>query len=101
MQIHTSAGATKYVGGTVTETTGKDISGDAIVVGFGTADAPPAQTDGVAPTVDVPGATSASRVVKLLVDSSTPAQTGSWLWAWIADAPEVEPVRLQGPIFTD
>jgi hypothetical protein len=96
--IHVSRGQARYVGGTVREVNGADISAAPIVVALGDYDPPPAKTDGRAPTVDDPGATNAERVVKLLVDSSTAPASNRWLWAWITDTPEAEPIRLDGPI---
>lgn len=96
--IQVSLGETRYVGGTITEATGKDISADTILMGLGDYDTPPAKTAGKAPDVDEPGDTSASRVVKLLIDDNYTAGKGLYVWGWIADNPEVTPVRVQGPI---
>ena len=98
-EILVSAGAVKYVGGTVTETTGKDISAATFKVSLGSDKNPGPWLD---PDVSAAGATSASRVVKLLVSSTLPAGVtipGTYYaWVRVADAPELEPIRVQGPI---
>lgn len=99
--IHVSLGEISYVGGTITETTGKDITAATIVMALGTYSTPPAKTVGRAPDSDQPGATTASRVVKLLIDNSYQPTSGQYVWGWITDAPEIEPVRLDGPITID
>ncbi|TFD74747.1 hypothetical protein [Cryobacterium fucosi] len=93
--IYVSTGAARYVGGTVTETTGKDITLATFLVGLGSISTPP--TVWVAPSVNVQGATVAVRILKLLVTNTTPAGT-YYCWAKITDTPEVEPLILQGPI---
>lgn len=100
VDIIATAGAVKYVGGTITETTGKDISADTFVMSLGSDKNP--GTTWVAPDQSVAGATNNIRTLKLLVSASLP--TGIvvpgtyWVWAKITDTPEVEPIRLQGPI---
>lgn len=97
--IWVSKGEAEYVGGTITETSGKDITADPIVVALGGYSQPPDKTTATAPTVDEQGATTAQRTVKLLIDNTYPPTTSPvWIWAWITDNPEVEPVRLDGPI---
>ncbi len=100
VDIIVTAGAVKYVGGTITETTGKDISADPFVMSLGSDKNP--GTDWVAPDASVAGATNNIRTLKLLVSASLPAGItvpGTyWVWAKVTDAPEVEPMRLQGPI---
>lgn len=90
--IFVSEGMTRYVGGTITETTGKDISSASFLVGLGSsAEVPP--TTWVAPDVSTAGSTPAQRVVKLLVQS--PQAAGDfWLWVKITDSPEIEPVMF-------
>lgn len=95
-----SAGAVKYVGGTIRETTGKDISGGTFEVSLGSATDPGATW--YVPDVSTAGANLAERVVKLKVSASLPAGLvwpGTyWAWVRITDAPEIEPLRVQGPI---
>jgi hypothetical protein len=95
-----SAGALKYVGGTVTEVTGKDISGATFALSLGSATFPGATW--YAPDVSEPGGANHIRVVKLKVSSTLPAGLGIpgtyWCWVRITDAPEIEPLRIQGPI---
>jgi hypothetical protein len=94
--IYVTAGAQQYVGGTVTETTGKDISADTCMIGLsGSQNVPP--TTWVAPSVNTAGSTVASRVLKLLITSTTTPGT-YYCWAQITDSPEVAPLVIQGPI---
>lgn len=95
VKIFVSQGAMKFVGGTITETTGKDISSSTFVVGLGGSESPP--TVWVTPTVDQQGATTAKRIVKLLVTNTTAPGT-YWCWAKITDSPEIEPLIVQGAI---
>lgn len=95
--IFASRGGKRLVGGVVTETTGQDIHADTIVVALGPQTVPPNKADAQAPTVDNPGDTTASRLILLLVDGSTTLADNQWLWAWVSDDPEVEPIRLDGP----
>lgn len=92
--IWVSKGEAEYVGGTITEKSGKNISADQIVVGVGTYWTPPAKADAVAADVDQPGATTADRLIKKLIDALVPVGAGRQLWAWITDSPEIEPIRL-------
>jgi hypothetical protein len=93
-----SAGAAKYVGGTITDVNGVDISSGTFQISLGSDKDPgPWQT----PDVSVAGATAASRIVKMLVSSSNPAglERGTyWAWVRVSTAPEIEPLRVQGPI---
>ena len=87
-------GATEYTFPvTITETTGKDISGDSIVVSFGTAN-----QAGTWFTPDVlTRPTVSSAVVQVLVGAGTPngaLSAGSYfLWWKVTDTPEVVPRR--------
>lgn len=93
-----SAGAVKYVGGTITEITGKDITGATFQISLGSDIQPGAW---LTPDVSTVGATNNVRTVKLLVSSSVPAGLAKgtyWAWVRISDSPEVEPLRVQGPI---
>lgn len=93
--INVTAGAARYVGGTITETTGKDISADAVQICLGTASAP-----GTWGTPDVKSVSTdkASVTVKLLVDSSVTTGT-YYVWVKITDTPEVEPFIIDGPVY--
>ena len=94
--IYVTLGKKRYVGGTVTEASGKDISTATFTIALGVdGTIPPAVF--VAPDVNTIGATNASRVLKKLIDSSTTPGT-YYVWANIADSPEIEPVVLQGPV---
>lgn len=100
VEVLASAGAIKFVGGTVTETAGLDISGASFEMSLGSEKYPGATW--VAPDVSAAGTSNAQRVLKLKVSSTLPAGItvpGTyWCWARITASPEVEPVRLQGPI---
>lgn len=94
--IYVTLGKKRYAGGIVTELTGKDISGATFTIGlgFGNVDPPTVFTT---PDVNTIGTSTASRVLKKLIDSSVAPGT-YYVWANIADSPEIEPVVLQGPI---
>lgn len=94
--IFVSLGKKRYVGGTITEDAGADISGDTFTIALGTSKTTP-PTAWVTPSVNTVGATTASRVLKLLIDNTTAVGT-YYVWANIVDTPEIEPVLLQGPI---
>ncbi len=96
--IYVTEGAARLVGGTITETTGQDISADPIMIALGPYAPPPNKTDAVTPDVDEPGANDAQRVVKMLIDERAEAAERQYLWAWITDQVEIEPIRLDGPI---
>lgn len=100
--IYVSLGNERYVGGTVTETTGKDISGATIliatVLGMVNPDVPPAAASFTTLGSDViaQGTTTASRTVKRLIDTLTNYPAGTYgCWVRIADNPEIEPILLQ------
>ena len=96
--IYVTLGKKRYVGGTITELYGKDISSAVLTIALGTdATIPPANANFVTPDVNTTGATNASRVIKKLVDSTTAPGT-YFVWANISDSPEIEPIVLQGPI---
>jgi hypothetical protein len=90
--IFVSDGMKQYVGGTITETTGKDITGATFQIALGADNVTP-PTVWVTPSVNIQGTTVAARVLKLLVDSSTTAGT-YFVWAKINDNPEIEPQLL-------
>jgi hypothetical protein len=93
--ILASAGEKQYVGGTVTELTGKDISAATFQIALGDIAIPP--TTWSTPDVSVAGASAAQRVVKLLASSTTAPGT-YWVWVRISDNPEVKPLIVQGPV---
>jgi hypothetical protein len=86
----------EYVGGTITDGYGQDISGAAFVMALGSDNVEPPDTGWVSPSVAAQGATTSSRVLKLLVDSSTPLGT-YFVWGDIADNPEQKAILLDGP----
>lgn len=94
--IYVTLGKKRYVGGTITELTGKDISGATFTIALG-ADSSIPPTTFVTPDVSTIGTTNASRVLKKLIDVTTAPGT-YYVWANIADSPEIEPVVLQGPV---
>ena len=94
--IYVTLGKKRYVGGTITEVNGKDISTATFTIALGVDSSIP-PTVFVAPDVNTIGTTNASRVLKKLIDSSTAPGT-YYVWANILDSPEIEPVVLQGPV---
>lgn len=86
----------EYVGGTIVETTGKDISGATYVIGLSTSISTPPATY-LTPSISTQGATTAERIVKLLIDSSFAIGT-YYVWVNISDNPEVLPFMIQGPV---
>lgn len=97
--INVTAGQARYVGGTVTEQTGKDISNDTIVMALGPSNTtPPARTAGKSPDSDDAQDDKATRVVKLLIGAGYQPASDVYCWAWITDSPEIEPLCLDGPI---
>lgn len=95
--IWVSLGEKEYRGGTITETSGQDISAVPITVAVARYYTPPNRTSAISPDVDQPGSTGASRVIKKLIDSAAAVADGQYLWAWVGDSPEVLPLRLDGP----
>lgn len=100
VDILVSAGAAKYVGGTVIEKTGKNISGATFQISLGS-EFQPGRT-WLAPDVSIAGDNNSERIVKYLVTASTPSGLvvpGTyWAWVRVTDTPEIEPLRVQGPI---
>lgn len=94
--IYVSKGMKRYVGGTVTETTGKDISSATFQMALGSDNVTP-PSSWVSPSVNTQGGTTADRVLKFLVDSSTAVGT-YFVWCKVADSPEIEPLLLDGPV---
>lgn len=92
--IRVTSGAAEYTWPvTITEATGKDISGDVVRVSL--APSPGGYTAAgtwVPPSVDAAQANHATRVVQLLVDSTTAAGV-YWLWVKVTDSPEQVPRR--------
>lgn len=92
----TDADAAKYVGGTIRETEGKDITDATFQVGLSSSHGTPPST-WVTPSVNTVGASSSQRIIKLLIDDSTPP--GNYTcWAKVVDTPEREPLVLQDSI---
>lgn len=86
--IAVSNGATEYTWPvTVTETTGKDISGDTVQVSLGTYGAPGTWTSGV-----LTRPTASSATVKLLVTNTVTPGT-YYVWVKVSDSPEIVPRR--------
>lgn len=96
--IYVSLGNKRYAGGTISETSGKDISGATFGIALSSDPVvPPVYASFGAPDVSVQGATTADRVVKKLVDSGTSLGTFA-VWGRVMDNPEIEPILLDWPI---
>lgn len=97
--VFISGGAKAYVGGTLTELTGKDISGDTVVMGLST-DELTQPTNWFAPDSSTSPIVS-QRLLKLLVSLVLPASHAPiagrsyYVWAKITDNPEILPIVLQ------
>jgi hypothetical protein len=89
--VFVSAGAAKYVGAKISDKNGDDISADPVSMSLGTYTTPGTW---VTPSVDTPQTDTSTRIVKLLVNSSTPLGA-YYLWVRITDNPEIEPLRAQ------
>ena len=94
--IYVGGGAAHYVGGTITELTGDDISTATIEMALSDTQLE-APTVWESPSVVEAGASVSERVAKLLVDDSTTPGT-YYCWVRVTDLPEVEPIMIQGPI---
>jgi hypothetical protein len=88
VDVLVSAGAAVLVGGTITEKTGKNISAATFELALGSETNP---ATWVTPTVNTVGTGNDQRVVKLLVNSSTPKGVYS-LWVRVTDTPELIPM---------
>lgn len=101
MTIYVSQGMKQYVGGTITELTGKDITGATFQIALGTSlTVPP--TSWSTPDVSDPGTgpktlkdgtvipATAQRILKILIAAQ--AVGTYYVWAKISDNPEIEPV---------
>lgn len=88
----TLGGAKQYVGGTVHARFGDDISGATFEVGLSTSRSTP-PTGWTTPSINTQGETVSDRLVKLLVDETTPPGKYT-LWVRVTDFPEVEPMVL-------
>lgn len=94
-EIFISSGAARYVGGTVTEVNGADISTATYQISLGSFDRP--GSTWLTPDISTVGTSVAQRIVKYLVSASTPAgiQPGTyWVWIKVTDASEIEPIRV-------
>jgi hypothetical protein len=90
--IWVSKGAAEYIGGTVTETTGADITEASFEIGLSSTATPP---DTFSTPDDVDNPTPSTATVKLLVDDSTEPGTYT-CWVRVTDNPEVLPLRIPG-----
>jgi hypothetical protein len=105
LPIFISQGKTRYVGGTITDELGHDISGDTYTVALGLSNAIPPTGGWVAPDVNTVGSGgTSSRQLLQLVTATTTLGTGTvtpgttvWSWGNIVDTPEIEPFVLSGP----
>jgi len=89
--VNVTAGAVEYVGAVLTETTGKDISGDTFDIGLGGwAPSTPPDTWAAEPVVEASGSIA---TVKMLIDSGTAVGSYS-LWVRAHDTPEVVPLNV-------
>lgn len=94
--VWVSKGEVEYVGGTVTEAEGKDLTAATFTIALGDYRVPPDAF--FAPDVDEPGATPNVRTVKLLVEAGTKPEGEYWIWVSIADSPERPFVRFPTPV---
>jgi len=94
--IFVTLGKKRYVGGTITDVSGKDISAATYTIALSLdPNTPPATFAN--PDVSTQGTTTASRKILKLVDNTvTPGIY--YCWGNILDTPEIEPMVLQGPI---
>lgn len=95
--IWVSKGEIEYVGGTITNNEGEDISGIDYGIGLSHSHTePPDEADFGTPDVNVEGSSTAVRTLKKLIDDSV--ELGTWYcWASIPDTPEKPYVLLSGP----
>lgn len=85
---------------TITEDTGEDISAKVVMMSLAPApDGYFTARTWVTPSVDTPQTDHATRVVQLLVDSST-AVGVYWVWVKVTDTPEIVPRRAHKVIVT-
>jgi hypothetical protein len=91
----TNSGEKEYVGGTLTELTGKDITAANFAVALGLSDTIPPTSAGVTPSVNVQGPTVADRLLKLLVDNTVSPGT-YFIWGKVVDTPESRWILLDG-----
>jgi len=91
VDVIVSAGAEVLVGGTVTELTGKDITGAEFEVVLGSETQP--GTPWLTPNASEQGDSPAQRIVQLLVNNTTPKGTYH-LWVRVTDTPEILPLRF-------
>lgn len=93
IEVLASAGESEYVGGTITETTLKNISAATYQMALGSDTRPGAW---VAATVSTAGpAGNHQRILKLLIGSSASTPYGTYyVWAKIVDSPETNAIRF-------
>jgi hypothetical protein len=94
IDVRAASGGVEYTWPlTITETTGKDISGDLIQLSLGRPTHPGTWT---APDLDTTSASKASRTVQLLITAEPARPSGIYyLWSRITDSPEIAPRRHQ------
>lgn len=90
--IAVTQGYSDLIGGTLTDTRGNDISTDTIMMGL-SAQSGVFPTTWYAPDVSAPGATSSSRVVRLLINNRFTVGTW-WLWVWVQDGSTKVPLMF-------
>jgi hypothetical protein len=93
VEVLASSGESEYVGGTITELTGKDISTASYQMALGS-DVRPGTWSAPSVSTVGPGGNS-TRIVKLLIGASAATPNGTYyVWAKITDNPEVNAVRF-------
>lgn len=93
MIIAVTAGATEYASAVITERTGKSLDTATVQLALGTDSRYPPAIGWTAP--DVVEHAGATVTAKMLITSGAPLGT-FYLWARVADNPEVIPVRAGG-----
>jgi hypothetical protein len=93
VEVLATAGESEYVGGTVTETTGKNITTATYQMALGSIDRPGAWENPSVSAVGPEG--NHTRVLKLLIGANVSTPNGEYyVWAKITDTPEVNAVRF-------
>lgn len=86
-----SSGATEYVGGVITETTGKNISAATVQMALGSATVPGTFA---APSTDTSGPVNVRKVTMLVGTTPNTPKGEYWVWVKVTDTPEVTTLRL-------
>lgn len=93
IEVLASAGESEYVGGTITETTGKNITTATYKMALGSETRPGAWEDPSVSTVGALG--NHTRVLKLLIGAAPSTPSGEYyVWARITDTPEINAIRF-------